>query len=184
MSLQSFLSRVTHLPLCVPGAGGARERGGWWCLAGAMRPCSALHTSLVSPVCSLPFFSSIPSHSTAIPTSFIATVSWGISSPAGMSNKGKVCVSVCLHHAPERYSSTAECWRPYIWCFYSLVPCISLFLFFIVPSLVQYIFNQRYERHEARGAWNSSHTTRALHLTERVKPSLLYLGFDLLSKMM
>lgn len=129
-----------------------------------MRPCSALHTSLVSPVCSLPFFSlylhHLPPNSTTTPTSFIATVSWGITSPSGMSNKGKVCASVCLHHAPERYSSTAECWSPYIWCFYGLVPCISLFLFFIVPSLLQYTFNLRYERREASETWITHSNTR------------------------
>ena len=43
-----------------------RERGvvGCWCLAGTMRPCSALHTPLASPVCSLRFFS-IPTPSQA-----------------------------------------------------------------------------------------------------------------------
>lgn len=118
------------LPLRVPGAGGAQGRGGCWCLAGTMRPCSALHTSLVSPVCSLPFFPSVSLPSPPIPPPtrpHLSPQSPGeLAVPQGCPTKKKgVCVweercelvCLCAYTVHLNYRAALQCWCPYIWCF-------------------------------------------------------------------
>lgn len=132
IALQSFLSRVTHLSPSVPRAGGAQA----WCLRGTMWPCSALHTSLVSPVCSLPF-----SHhyvpSTTVPTSFVATVPWGIGPPSGTSSKGK-SISVyeerrkhlCAYPMPLSMTAVMHIAYIYTWVWgFSLNNTVHIFSF-------------------------------------------------------
>lgn len=63
----------------------------WWCLAGTMRSCSALHTSLVSPICSLALYFTTTSCSIA-PRPHLSPQSHGeLDLPQGRPAKGK-CV--------------------------------------------------------------------------------------------
>lgn len=65
---------------CARGRGGCSDSQ---CLVGSMRSCSALHTSLVSPICSLALYFTITSHS-------VAAVSQRITSSLGTQRKGGV----------------------------------------------------------------------------------------------
>lgn len=131
---------MSHPPHCIPGAGWVVGEGSWWYLAWTMWPCSALHTSLESPVCSLPC-SSISFQSTVIPTSFISTVSCGTCFPWGLCTSGKsVCVheNMCFHVCVFMCSTpNRKCWNLCVYfqdpvnqlpsaCFKSLAWCMKV----------------------------------------------------------
>lgn len=177
-AVSSLWSDPPH-SLCPWGRWGGRV--GWWRLAGTMRSCSALHTSLVSPICSRPFFFSIPSHSIVIPTSFNATVSWRVSSPSGTSNKGKVYVSLCFHHPPQQYSNRVL--KHMHWSCLCTISRSSPSLFLHLSCAVHFMSKVwKAWRPAALGTPHSTTPTQALHLSKRVKQWPLYFGFDLLYK--
>lgn len=84
------LSRDPPLPQFPWGGWSSGEgRLDWWCLAGTMRSCSALHTSLVSPICSLALYFTITSRSIA-PRPHLSPQSHGeLDLPQGRPAKGK-----------------------------------------------------------------------------------------------
>lgn len=147
---------MTHNPLWATELHGAqgREAGAGRNHVAMLRP-----SYFISVSCLLPTFFPSLSHSIAIATSSIGTVSWGACCPLRMSNKGKgICVfaykmhlnTTAVLHIVEGHKFAV-----------SKVPCISLLLFILLSyakTLSQrYCIKGTYTHHSwGNDAWKFS----------------------------